>query len=285
MRIAVIGARGQLGSDLLPLLGEQAVALGHDDIELTDPATISASLDAPRPTHVINCAAYNLVDKAEDEPEAAFRVNAFGVRNLAQWCAARQVVLLHVSTDYVFGQDPSRATPLSETDLTGPVSVYGASKLSGEMFVRGICPQHFVVRTCGLYGNRAARGKGNFVETMLRLAGDRSEVRVVGDQYCTPTSTIDLALAISQLVQTEAFGVYHATSGGSCSWCEFAAEIFRLANLPVQAVPVTAAEYKAKARRPDYSVLDGTRLANLLGRSMPPWQDALDRYLKLRESR
>jgi dTDP-4-dehydrorhamnose reductase len=279
MRIAVIGAQGQLGSDLMPLLGERAVALGHGDIELIAPATIEAALDARQPTHVINCAAYNLVDKAEEEPEAAFAVNAFGTRNLAQWCAAREVVLIHISTDYVFGLDGQRQTPLSESDPTGPVSVYGASKLAGETFVRTICPRHIVIRTCGLYGHRAARGKGNFVETMLRLGRERPELKIVADQRCTPTSTADLARAVARLVETDASGVYHATNAGNCSWFQFASEIFRLANLPVRAIPVTAAEYKAKARRPDYSVLDGARLTGILGQPLAPWQDALERYL------
>ncbi len=169
MRIAIIGAFGQLGSDLVPLLGERAIALGHADIELADPSSIAGALDARQPTHVINCAAYNLVDRAEDEPEAAFRVNAFGTRNLALWCAARNAALVNVSTDYVFGLDGSLGRPRRETDPTGPVSAYGASKLAGENFVRSLCPRHLVVRTCGLYGRHAARGKGNFVETMLRL--------------------------------------------------------------------------------------------------------------------
>ena len=279
MRIAVVGAFGQLGSDLVPLLGERAMALGHGDIELTDPSAIATALDGRQPTHVINCAAYNLVDKAEEEPEAAFRVNALGTRNLAQWCAARNVVLLHVSTDYVFGLDGNRQTPWCETDPTGPVSVYGASKLAGENFVRSVCPRHIVVRTCGLYGHRAARGKGNFVETMLRLGRERPELKIVADQRCTPTSTADLAVALARLVETEAFGVYHATNSGDCSWFQFATEIFRLANLPVKAIPVKAAEYGLKARRPDYSVLDGTKLTGILGMSLPPWQDALARYL------
>ncbi|MBS0203035.1 MAG: dTDP-4-dehydrorhamnose reductase [Planctomycetes bacterium] len=279
-RIAVIGARGQLGSDLITVLGEDAIPLGHADLELTDPASIDTALGVRRPTHVINCAAYNLVDKAEEEPEAAFRVNAFGTRYLAQWCARSNVVLLHVSTDYVFGLDPDRCIPWSESDATGPVSAYGASKLAGEHFVRSICPRHFVVRTCGLYGQHAPRGKGNFVETMVRLGRERTELKIVADQRCTPTSTADLANALTKLVRTDAFGLYHATNSGDCSWFEFASEIFRVANLPVKAIPVTAAEYGAKARRPDYSVLETSRLANVIGGRLPTWQDALARYLQ-----
>lgn len=281
MRVAVIGARGQLGSDLVPLLGT-CDALGHDDIELTDPASVDAALSARHPTHVINCAAYNLVDRAEDEPEAAFRVNAFGTRNLARWCASRDVSLMHISTDYVFGLDTNHGQPWSETDSPGPVSVYGSSKLVGETFVRATCPRHVVVRTCGLYGQHAARGKGNFVETMLRLGKERPELKIVADQRCTPTSTADLAGALVQLLKTGAAGVFHATNSGDCSWFEFATEIFRLENLPVKVIPVTAASYGAKARRPDFSVLDGSKLATTIGKPLPAWQDAVARYLQQR---
>ena len=279
MRIAVIGAFGQLGSDLVPVLGDGAIPLGHADVELTDPESIAAALGSRQPSHVINCAAYNLVDKTEEEPEAAFRVNAFGTRNLAQWCARSNVVLMHISTDYVFGLDPERQTPWFESDAAGPVSAYGASKLAGEQFVRSICPRHYVVRTCGLYGKNAARGKGNFVETMLRLGRERPELKIVSDQRCTPTSTADLAIALAKLVSSDAFGLYHATNSGDCSWFEFASEIFRLAKLPTKAIPVRAADYGAKARRPDYSVLDTGKLANAIGGPLPPWQDALERYL------
>lgn len=279
MRIALIGAKGQLGSDLAPLLGPRVDLLGHSEIELSDPASIEAALSARQPTHVINCAAYNLVDRAEDEPEAAFRVNAFGTRNLARWCAAHDVNLMHVSTDYVFGIDASLGRPWLETDTTGPVSVYGASKLAGESFVRAICPKHVVVRTCGLYGQHAARGKGNFVETMLRLGKERPELKIVADQRCTPTATADLAIVLVKLLESDASGVYHATNSGDCSWFEFATEIFRLAKLPVNVIPVTAASYGAKARRPDFSVLDGSKLAATIGSPMAGWRDAVARYL------
>lgn len=281
MRIAVIGALGQLGSDLMPLLGDRGLSLGHGDVELTDPASIAAALESRQPTHVINCAAYNLVDKAEDEPEAAFRVNAFGTRNLARWCASQNVVLMHVSTDYVFGQHKSEQ-PWIETDPPGPVSVYGASKLAGEDFVRSAVSRHFVVRTCGLYGHRAARGKGNFVETMVRLGRERPELKIVADQYCTPTSTADLAKAMAGLIESDQFGMYHATNSGQCSWFEFASEIFRLEKLPVKAIPIAAAEYGAKARRPDYSVLSCSKLQAAIGETLTPWQESLARYLRER---
>ena len=279
MRIAIIGAFGQLGSDLVPRLGNQAIPIGHADVEITDPASIANALDNARPTHVINCAAYNLVDQAEEEPQACHRVNSLGPRNLAEWCHNHGVVLMQISTDYVFGVDSTRRTPLVETDSTGSVSVYGQSKCAAELAVRSLCQQHFIVRTCGLYGHHAARGKGNFVETMLRLGQTRPELRIVDDQRCTPTSTVDLARALVALIKTDAFGVYHATNSGDCSWFEFAREIFHRRKISVKVVPVTAAEYGAKAIRPDYSVLDCSKLKTVLGWSMPSWQDAVSHYL------
>lgn len=277
-RIAVIGSAGQLGSDLLPLLGSAGIGFGHDQIELGSPESIADALSAGSWSAVINCAAYNLVDRAENEPEAAFAVNAFGVRHLAAWCGAHDVPLMQISTDYVFGADAARELPYREIDVPGPVSVYGTSKLTGEMFVHALCPRYWVVRTCGLYGRRAARGKGNFVETMLRLANERPELRIVADQHCTPTSTSDLAQMLVELVRTSDYGLYHATNSGSCSWYEFAAEIFRLRGISTPVIPITAAEFGAKARRPDYSVLDCRLLSSVTGITPRSWQEALRDY-------
>lgn len=279
--ILVLGAHGQLGADLLRRLPLDTLAWGHSDLDLTQPDSLSSRLTEAAPRLVINCAAYNLVDKAEEEPEAAFAVNAFGVRQLARWCHASQVPLLHVSTDYVFGLDRV-AEPLPETAATGPVSAYGASKLAGEQFVRAVCPRSWVVRTCGLYGQHASRAKGHFVETMLRLASQRPELKIVADQRCTPTCTADLAEMLVRLIETDTYGLYHATNSGDCSWAEFATEIFRLTGAATKVIPITAAEYGAKARRPDYSVLDCQRIADVTGQSMRSWQAALADYLAQR---
>ncbi|MDZ4688027.1 MAG: dTDP-4-dehydrorhamnose reductase [Planctomycetaceae bacterium] len=278
-RVAVLGGFGQLGSDVVRRLGERAIALGHADADLTDAAQLAARLETVGPDIVINCAAYNLVDRAEDEPHAALAVNAVGVRNLATWCRDRDVPLLHVSTDYVFGAEASRRTPHLETDTTGPVSVYGTSKLAGENAVRELCPRHWIVRTCGLYGRHAARGKGNFVETMLRLAEERPELRLVNDQRCTPTSTADLADALIALIESAPYGTYHATNSGDCTWYEFAQAIFAAAGLSPRVVPITSAEFAAKARRPDYSVLNCGKLA-ALGITLRPWTEAVAEYVR-----
>lgn len=295
MRIALIGSTGQLGSDLLPRLqaaGHDVVPLRHADIEITDAGSVASVLEPMRPDLVLNTAAYNLVDKAEDEPDAAFDVNGTGPHHLARHCEANGWRLMHLSTDYVFGMSTKpldRATGNSksawtEADQPGPRGKYAVSKRGGELIVLGTCSRHFVVRTCGLYGIAALRGagKGNFVETMLRLGRERKQLRVVDDQTCTPTSTADLADALVKLIATDAFGLYHATNSGSMTWCEFAREIFRLAKLDVEVVPITTAEFGAKAPRPAYSVLDCSKLASVIGGPLPDWHDALARYLASR---
>jgi dTDP-4-dehydrorhamnose reductase len=281
MRIAVIGAHGQLGSDLMRQLGARAVPLGHDLVDITDPARIAAALEGVRPDFVINTAAYNLVDRAEDEPAVAFNVNAFGPRHLAKWCAQQGAVLVHVSTDYVFGLDTARAKPYCEEDLPGPQSAYAASKLTGEHFVRAECPRHILVRTCGLYGQAATRSKGNFVQTMMRLGRERSELCVVDDQRCTPSFTSDVAAAIVRLVELNAQGTFHVTNSGSMTWCEFAREILRQAGINTPVAPITTVEFGAKARRPAFSVLDCSKYESLTGMSLRPWQEALGEYLSL----
>lgn len=283
MRIGLIGARGQLGTDLRSVLVGDVVPLDHDQLEITDREQVQRVLAETRPEVVINTAAYNLVDRAEDEPQSAYSSNALGPRNLALECQALGIPLCQVSTDYVFGADATRSTPFSESIPPGPVSAYGVSKLAGEYFVQAHCSQHYVVRTCGLYGIAGSRGKGNFVETMLRLGKQRSELSVVDDQLCTPTSTLDLAKAIAGLIQTGKFGLYHATNGGQMTWCEFARQIFQLAGLNVTVNPITTATFGAKAQRPQFSVLDCAKLENALGWKLPDWKTALAEYLKSRE--
>jgi dTDP-4-dehydrorhamnose reductase len=285
-KTVIIGAHGQLGRDLCPRLPGEVVPLARAQADLMQPESLRAVLTAEKPSLVVNCAAYNFVDKAETEPEAAFAVNAWGVRALAEVCRDLDCALLHFSTDYVFGLGPGRDHPWIEDDAPGPVSVYGLSKLAGEYLVRSICPRHFVARTCGLYGVWGSGGKGgNFVETMLRVGGQGKPLRVVGDQRCTPSYTVDVATAAAELVQTEKYGLYHLTNNGCCSWYEFASTIFQEAGLTVQLTPIASAEYGAKAHRPTYSVLDGTRAVSV---GIPPlrrWQDALSAYLAERTTK
>ncbi len=278
-RVVVLGGFGQLGSEIVDRLRGRAVSLARQACDITDGLALNPVLTASAPTVVVNCVAYNLVDKAEDEPEAAFAVNAGGVRNVAQWCNVHQIPLMHISTDYVFGKDTQRSTPYFETDVCGPLGVYATSKSMGESIVLHHCPRSWVVRTCGLYGRKATRSKGNFVDTMVRLGRERPELKIIHDQRCTPTNAGDLAGSLIALLATDAYGVYHATNAGDCSWYEFAQEIFRLHGLTPNVIPITTAEYGAKAPRPGYSVLNCDKLAQTIGRPMRPWREALAEYL------
>lgn len=286
MKTVVLGAPGQLGRDLCPRLAGEVVPLARADVDLTDAARLREKLDALRPAVVINCAAYNFVDKAEAEPDAAFAVNAWAVRNLAIACRDLGCTLVHFSTDYVFGLDAACKTPFAETDAAGPVSVYGLSKLAGEYLVRALCPKHFVVRTCGLYGVWGSGGKGgNFVETMLRLAGQGKALRVVNDQRCTPSFTADIAEATAALIQTGKFGLYHLTNAGDCTWFEFAREIFRISGVAADLTAITSDQFGAPARRPAYSVLANDKAVSVGVRPLRPWQEAVRAYLGQRGTR
>jgi dTDP-4-dehydrorhamnose reductase len=286
VKYAVLGSAGQLGRDLCPRLGGEVVALTRERADLTRPGEARDVLAELRPDAVFNCAAYNLVDKAETEPGAAFAVNAWGVRELALACGELDCALVHFSTDYVFGLDEGRRTPYAEDEAPGPVSVYGLSKLAGEYLVRSLCPRHFVIRTCGLYGVWGSGGKGgNFVETMLRLGAEGKPLRVVADQVCTPSYTADVAAAAAALVRTGRYGLYHLTNAGSCSWHEFAAAIFERAGVEADLSATTSAEYGRPARRPAYSVLSMGAF-EALGLSRPrPWREALAAYLGERKAR
>lgn len=284
MRIAVLGSAGQLGRDLLPRLKGEVVPLTRADIDLAEPQGISERLKSLRADVLVNCAAYNLVDKAEDDPAPAFAVNAIGVQHLVDACRELGTRLVHVSTDYVFGADRHRTTPYLETDSPGPVSEYGRSKLAGERVALTV-PANLAIRTCGLYGVWGSGGKGgNFVETMLRVAGQGKPLRVVADQRCTPTYTADLAEGIAKLIEQGTTGLIHLTSDGDCTWHELAAAIFRLSGVTADLTPITSAEFGAKAQRPGYSVLGSSRTAET-GVQLRPWQEALAAYLKERKEK
>lgn len=285
MKYAVLGAAGQLGRALCPRLAGDVIPLTRGQADLTRPAALANLLRTLKPDVVINCAAYNFVDRAESEPEAAFAINAWALRELAACCAALDCTLVHFSTDYVFGLDGSRNLPYAETDAPGPVSVYGLSKLAGEYLVRARCPRHLVIRTCGLYGLRGAGGKGgNFVETMLRLAGEGKPLRVVNDQMCTPSYTVDVAGATAALVATGKSGLYHLTNAGSCSWYELARAAFELSGIAVSLTPIPSQEYPTPARRPPFSVLSMEKFQSA-GLAPPrPWKQALAAFLEERRA-
>jgi len=286
MKIAVLGSAGQLGRDLCGRLSGQVTALTRSQADITQTETLGRTLEQIRPQMVVNCAAYNYVDRAENEPEAAFATNAWGVRQLALLCKRIDACLVHFSTDYVFGLDAARTLPYSETDSPGPVSAYGLSKLVGEYWVQSLCPKFFIIRTCGLYGVWGSGGKGsNFVETMLRLAGELKQLRVVLDQRCTPTFSRDLAEWTAAILQSQDYGIYHLTNGGSSTWYEFASAIFDLAGLKTNVTPISSLQFGAAASRPCYSVLDCTKFTRHTGINPRSWKDALSAYLDERKLR
>ena len=279
MRIALIGAGGQLGTALTRRLGGDIIPLGRDIVDIGDADSVNPAITGLAPDLVINAAAYNFVDRAEDESERAFAVNARGPWALSRTCAALDIPLVHVSSDYVFGRDAEHTTPYLESDVPGPQSEYARGKLACEVFVQTVCPKHYVLRTCGLYGRAVSPGKGNFVETMLRLGRERGAVSVVDDQWCTPTGAADLAAWIAELITTNKYGLYHATNAGRTTWCRLAREIFRQAGMAVEVTPITTAQFVAKAARPAYSVLDCAKLIEEVGHPLRPWQEALAEYL------
>lgn len=285
MKVAVTGANGQLGTDLCRALHNfEVIPYTHSDIEISDLASVREAMVGYRPAIIVNTASYVRVDDCEDEEEKAFAVNARGAGNVALIAQELEAKLVHISTDYVFGGEVRHEnTPYTELDTPVPLSVYGRSKLAGEELVRRLCVRHFIIRVSGLFGTAGSSGKGgNFIETVLRLAGDRHELRVVSDQVFSPTYTEDAARKIVQLMTTEHYGILHVTNTGACSWYEFAREVLRLAGLPNPVISITSDEYPQKARRPRYSVLDNYRLRMLGMDDMRSWQKALAHYMAAR---
>lgn len=283
VRVLLIGANGQLGTDLHRVFLRQGISVIpviHRDLDVRDTSAVFAAISDARPDVVVSTAAFHKVEVCEEQVAMALEVNALGARNLAQACDRTGCILVHFSTDYVF--DGRQRKPYTETDLPNPLSVYGVSKLAGEHLVAAVFGRHFLIRTCGLYGVAGSSGKGgNFVETMLRKAREGSQIRVVDDQVLTPTFTGDLAEAVAQLIRSEKFGLYHVSSEGECSWYKFAKTVFELAKQAADLAPVTTDQLASPVKRPAYSVLCKKRL-NDTGIQMPAWDDALTRYLSAR---
>ena len=276
--ILVVGGRGMLGTDLVSLLqGDPSVTAASADlgeIDITDAGSIGRCLDSVRPNAIINCAAFTNVDACETQEQTAFAVNALGPELLAKACAPRGIRLLQISTDYVF--DGTRTEPYLPGCPPSPSSAYGRTKLAGERAVAANCPNHLIVRTAWLYGKH---GK-NFVHTILRLANEKPELRVVSDQVGSPTFTRDLAPLLAKLALADATGITHATNSGRCSWFEFACEIVKLAGLTTPVKPIPSSEYPTPAKRPAFSVLDCSRTEHLAGMKIRHWRDALAEFLR-----
>jgi dTDP-4-dehydrorhamnose reductase len=281
-KIAVTGAKGQLGGELYRRLGDRAVPLDIDTLDLTDRQAVSNVLLSISPDLIINCAAYTLVDKAESEPKLARAVNVGAVENLVEVCRRLDCPLVQLSTDYVFGEGRI-SRPWTEEDSPSPQSVYAQTKLEGEL-AAAKWEKHLIVRTCGLYARTSDEKAKNFVKTILRLAETKPELRVVNDQHCTPSYVPHVAEAILFLAEERAArnrktcGIYHITNRGATTWHDFTAEILRLAGKKVPLIPITTAEFAATAARPSYSVLDTAKYHSLGGPEMPTWESALREY-------
>nr|WP_294998353.1 dTDP-4-dehydrorhamnose reductase [uncultured Methanobrevibacter sp.] len=277
MKILITGSNGMLGHDLIEVLGENhdLILTTSKTLDITDKNhTIEFICDA-NPDIVINSAAYTDVDGCEQNQDIAYAVNGDGVKNLALACREVDCPLVHISTDYVFNGKNDR--PWVEDDEIGPISIYGKSKLKGEEAILEILDKYFIIRTAWLYG---INGK-NFPKTMLELAKNHSEITVVYDEVGTPTYTPDLAQGISQLIETDFYGIYHLTNSGSCSWCEFAKYIFEIADADVKVIPVTASEFARPAPRPSYSVLDNKNWVEKGFKPLRSYKQAIKEYIEL----
>ena len=282
-KIMITGCNGQLGRALNSLYEkEQNIEIINTDVfsgdhitplDITDVDAVLSFVKERKPDAIINCAAHTNVDKCEMDIDNAYKINAVGPRNLSLAATETGAKLMHISTDYVFPGTESRA--LTEFDAVGPVSMYGKTKLAGENFVKEFSEKHFIIRTAWLYGD----GK-NFVKTMLRLAQDHDEVSVVKDQFGTPTSALELAKAIRYLLPTENYGLFHGTCEGSCSWADFAAEIFRLAKKYTKVNYITTEEFASPTKRPAYSILDNYMLRLTTDFTFAPWQEAIAEYMR-----
>ena len=276
MKILVTGASGQLGHDLVIELnkrGHEVIGVSSKDLDITDCDAVMCKLAELKPKAVMHCAAYTAVDNAEDDKERCDAVNHIGTENIAKACAQIGAKLLYLSTDYVFAGNGDK--PWEPDDKANPLNTYGLTKYLGEEAVREYVQKHFIVRISWVFG---INGK-NFVKTMLRLGAEREQLTVVCDQIGSPTYTPDLSRLLADMIVTDKYGPYHATNEGICSWYEFACAIMEKAGLKAKVLPVTSAEYPAKAKRPSNSRMSKDKLTEKGFARLPHWEDALDRYL------
>jgi len=277
MKILVTGYTGQLGYDVVQegkRRGFEMIGIGSNDVDITNESKVSEFVRRSNPDAIIHCAAYTAVDKAEDDRETCWNVNVEGTKHLALAAQGVNAKFIYISTDYVF--DGQGDKPFVETDTPDPVGYYGLTKLQGEKVVSELINESFIVRISWVFGING----NNFIKTMLRLAETRDELNVVGDQYGSPTYTFDLARLLIDMIQTDKYGIYHASNEGFCSWAEFATEIFRQANKAVKVNHITTDEYPTRATRPKNSRMSKQKLVEKGFMPLPKWQDAVAKYLE-----
>jgi dTDP-4-dehydrorhamnose reductase len=285
MKVAVIGSNGQLGNDVCAAFlrnGDEVFGLTHSEMELTSASSVEAALSACVPEFIVNTAAMHHVEKCESDPVAAFTANAIGAKSVAEWAKRADATVAYISTDYVF--DGKKGFPYLETDIAAPLNAYGITKLAGEHFTAAICTKYFVLRVSAIYGCQPCRAKGglNFVELMLKLSRERDVLRVVDDEFVTPTPTVQIAEQLVALSRSDNYGLYHGTAEGSCSWYEFAREIFRATGTRVCLEKASPGEFPAKVPRPKYSVLENHALKAAKLNVFTDWREGLEDYLNVR---
>lgn len=281
-KILLIGADGQLGTDLKKVLTDYELLCPLiDELDITQFDKVKEYIKQNFPNLIINTAAFQQIDECEKNPQKSFLVNTLAVKNLAEICKELDILLVHISTDYVFGLDEKRKTPYIEEDLPGPLNIYGLSKLAGEYCIRNTIKKYFIIRPAALFGIAGSKEKGgNFVETILSLAKEKKEIKIKNDEFTSPTYTKELAEAIGELIKTKEYGIYHITSQGECSWYEFAKKIIELTNINADCQPVSSSNFITFVRRPCYSVLENKHLKEIGLDKMSHWEEALKKYLK-----
>jgi dTDP-4-dehydrorhamnose reductase len=285
MKVAVLGSNGQLGSDVCASFvrnGDDVAAFTHSELELTSALSVNAALSAVNPEFIVNTAAMHHVEGCEADPMAAFATNAIGARNVSAWAKQAGATVAYISTDYVF--DGKKNSPYFENDVAVPLNAYGITKLAGEHYTAAVTPKYFVLRVSAIYGLRPCRAKGglNFVELMLKLSRERDKLRVVDDEFVTPTPTVQIAQQLVTLSQSKDYGLYHGTAEGSCSWYEFAREIFHATGTTVRLEKADPGEFPAKVQRPKYSVLENHALKAAQLNVFTDWRQGLTDYLHAR---
>lgn len=277
MKVLVTGAKGQLGYDVVERLKElniEHIGVDRDDFDLTNEEQTKEFVLNYKPDVVIHCAAYTAVDKAEDEREICYAVNVLGTKYIAESCKELNAKMVYISTDYVF--DGEKEEPYEEDDTPNPINYYGYTKYLGEEEVKKNLEKYFIVRISWVFG----RNGNNFVKTMLRLGQERKELNVVCDQVGSPTYTFDLAKLLCDMIQTDKYGIYHATNEGYCSWYEFACEIFKVAGMDVNVIPIKSEDYPTRAKRPRNSRLNKKQLVNNGFEKLTKFKSAIERYFK-----
>ena len=276
MKILVTGVKGQLGYDVVKALesrGHQPVGVDHEEMDLMNNNMIQNFIMNLKPEAIIHCAAYTAVDQAEEEVEICYQINAEAVKVIAECAKTLDIPMIYISTDYVF--DGTKASEYVETDIPNPINVYGASKLKGEQYVQQLLEKFYIVRISWVFGING----NNFIKTMQRLGNEQDQLNIIHDQVGSPTYTAHLAPLLVDMIETDQYGIYHATNEEYCSWYEFADEIFKQSQLDVTLHPITTDQYKTKAKRPLNSKMSKQKLSDYGFHRLPTWQEALKNYL------